>query len=256
MGIDNDVYDRLGATWWDEDNPLNVLHGSFTPARMRYFRRVLSRVGISRGRLLDVGCGAGFLSEEFARSGFTVSAIDPSPVAIAAARAHAEAGGLAIDYRLGRGEQLPFADASVDVATSCDVLEHVADLGRVIAEVARVLRPGGVFLYDTINRTRRSRLLVIRAMQEWRWTRITDAEIHDWAMFITPAELSAVLDDHGLAAAETVGLAPRASLPNMVRDLLRTRRGRMSFGELSRRLDFGEVQDVRVSYLGYAVRSG
>ncbi|WP_438853514.1 bifunctional 2-polyprenyl-6-hydroxyphenol methylase/3-demethylubiquinol 3-O-methyltransferase UbiG [Agromyces sp. M3QZ16-3] len=256
MGIDNDVYDRLGATWWDEDNPLNVLHGSFTPARMRYFRRVLERVGVSGGRVLDVGCGAGFLSEEFAKSGFAVAGIDPSPVAIAAARAHAEAGGLVIDYRLGRGEQLPFADASVDVVACCDVLEHVADVDPVAAEVARVLRPGGVFLYDTVNRTRRSRLLVIRAMQEWRCTRITDAEIHEWAMFITPAELSAVLDRHGLAAAETVGLAPRAGLPAIVRDLLRTRRGRMTYGELSRRLDFGEVADVRVSYLGYAVRSG
>ncbi|WP_400997620.1 bifunctional 2-polyprenyl-6-hydroxyphenol methylase/3-demethylubiquinol 3-O-methyltransferase UbiG [Agromyces sp. GXQ0307] len=256
MGIDNDVYDRLGATWWDEDNPLNVLHGSFTPARMRYFRRVLDRLGISGGRLLDVGCGAGFLSEEFARAGFAVTGIDPSPVAIAAARAHAEARRLTVEYLVGVGEQLRIDDASVDVVACCDVLEHVPDVDRVIAEVARVLRPGGVFLYDTISRTRRSRLLVIRAMQEWRWTRITDAEIHDWAMFITPAELSATLDGHGLAVVETVGLAPRAGLAAMVRDLLRVRRGRMTYGELSRRMDFGEVDDLRVSYLGYAVRSG
>ena len=81
MGIDNEVYDRLGETWWDEGNPLNLLHGSCTPGRMNYFRTVLDRLGVSTGRALDVGCGAGFISEELARSGFTVTGLDPSTVA-------------------------------------------------------------------------------------------------------------------------------------------------------------------------------
>lgn len=254
MGIDNDVYNRLGETWWDEDNPLNLLHGSCTPGRMGYFRNVLGRLGAASGRALDVGCGAGFISEELARAGFEVTGIDPSPVAIDAARSHAVVSGLDIRYVVGAGERLPFADGSFDVAFCCDVLEHVSDVERVVAEIARVLRPGGAFLYDTINRTRRSRLLAIRAMQEWRWTRLLDTAIHDWSMFITPDELTAALGRNGMDVVETVGLAPRAALPTVLGSLVQARRGRISYGELSRRLDFGEVRDLRVSYMGYAVR--
>ena len=254
MGIDNDVYDRLGGTWWDEGNPLNLLHGSCTPGRMAYFRAVLERLGLRDGRALDIGCGAGFITEELARAGFAATGIDPSMVAIDAARSHAGATGLAIEYLVGSGEELPVADAAFDLVSCCDVLEHVADLERVIAETARVLRPGGVYLFDTINRTRWSRLLAIEAMQEWRWTRIMDTAIHDWSMFITPEELTDALDRNGMDVAELVGLAPRAGMPTIVRSLSQVRRGRITYGELSRRLDFGEVRSLRLSYMGYAVR--
>ena len=186
MPIDNEVYDRLGAGWWNEDNPLNMLHGSCTPGRMGYFREVLDRRGVAGGRALDVGCGAGFIAEELAVGGFAVTGIDPSGVAIEAARAHAGRSGLDIRYVVGAGEELPFPDAAFDLVFCCDVLEHVADLDRVIAETARVLRPGGLYLFDTINRTRRSKLLAIKAMQEWRMTRIMDTAIHEWSMFIPP----------------------------------------------------------------------
>jgi 2-polyprenyl-6-hydroxyphenyl methylase/3-demethylubiquinone-9 3-methyltransferase len=254
MGIDNDVYDRLGETWWDEGNPLNVLHGSCTPGRMAYFRAVLDRLGVRVGRVLDIGCGAGFISEELARRGFAVTGIDPSTVAIEAARAHAEAAGLAIEYVVGTGEDLPFADAAFDLVSCCDVLEHVSDLDRVVAETARVLRPRGAYLFDTINRTRRSRLLAIKAMQEWRWTRILDAAIHDWSMFITPEELRAALDRQGMDLVEVVGLAPRAGMPRIIRSMVQARRGRITYGELSRRVDFGEVDSLDLSYMGVAVR--
>ena len=210
MPIDNEVYDRLGAGWWDEDNPLNMLHGSCTPGRMGYFREILDRRGVVGGRALDVGCGAGFIAEELADAGFAVTGIDPSRVAIEAARAHAGQRGLDIEYLVGAGEELPFPDAAFDLVSCCDVLEHVRDLDRVIAETARVLRPGGLYLFDTINRTRRSRLLAIKAMQEWRLTRIMDTAIHEWSMFIRPDELRAILDRHGMDVVEVAGLAPRA----------------------------------------------
>ncbi|MFE6254141.1 bifunctional 2-polyprenyl-6-hydroxyphenol methylase/3-demethylubiquinol 3-O-methyltransferase UbiG [Agromyces sp. NPDC057865] len=256
MPIDNEVYDRLGAGWWDEDNPLNMLHGSCTPGRMAYFRDVLGRRGTAGGRTLDIGCGAGFITEELAGLGFTATGIDPSSVAIEAARAHATQGRLAIEYVVGVGEQLPFPDAAFDLVTCCDVLEHVRDLDRVVAETARVLRPGGLYLFDTINRTRLSRLLAIRAMQEWRLTRIVDTSIHEWSMFITPEELEATLDRHGLELGELAGLAPRASWPTIVGALRATRRGRIGYGELSRRLDFGRVESLALSYMGFAVRRG
>ena len=167
MPLDNDVYERLGGSWWDETSPLNLLHGSFTPGRLAYFRDVLARqagagqAGLAGLRVLDIGCGGGFLAEEFAALGCQVTGIDPSAVSIAAARAHAAGRGLTIDYRVGPGENLPVPDAEFDVAYCSDVLEHVSDLDRVIEETARVLKPGGLYLFDTINRTLPSKLVMI-----------------------------------------------------------------------------------------------
>jgi 2-polyprenyl-6-hydroxyphenyl methylase/3-demethylubiquinone-9 3-methyltransferase len=93
-------------------------------------------------------------------------------------------------------------------------------------------------------------------MQEWRLTRIVDTSIHEWSMFITPAELGAALDRHGLELEELAGLAPRAPWPAIVGALRASRRGRIGYGELSRRLDFGRVESLALSYMGFAVRRG
>src|SRR6185312_16397985 len=112
--------------------------------------------------------------------------------------------GLTIDYRSGIGEAIPFSDASFPVVLCCDVLEHVADLEQVIAEISRVLTPGGVFLYDTINRTALSKWIVIKVTQEWRATRFVPANLHDWDRFIKPAELGAAMSRHGMENVETI----------------------------------------------------
>jgi 2-polyprenyl-6-hydroxyphenyl methylase/3-demethylubiquinone-9 3-methyltransferase len=256
--IDNGVYDRLGGSWWDETSLLNLLHGSMTPGRLAYFRGVLARqfgAGIAGPRVLDIGCGGGFLAEEFAALGCRVTGVDPSPVSIDAARAHAAERGLRIDYRVGVGEELPVPDTAFDVACCCDVLEHVSDVDRVISETARVLEPGGLYLFDTINRTRRSKLLAIKAVQQWRLTRLTDVAFHDWDMFITPAELAAILERHGLAPGETTGLGVRAMPLAVLRSLASARLGRITYGELSRRLDVGQVRSTAISYMGFAVKA-
>ena len=257
MPIDNEVYDREGAGWWDENNPLNILHGSLTPGRFAYFRDVLSdrlRIAGAGLRALDIGCGGGFLAEDFARLGFAVVGVDPSEVSIETARRHAQGSGLAIDYRVGSGERLPVAADEFDIVYCCDVLEHVSDLDAVLDETARALRPGGTFLFDTINRTLESKLLAIKVMQQWRWTRFIDADVHDWDMFIKPAELAHSLQDHRLRMGEVVGLAPRASVPRVLLNFVRANRSRISYGELSRRLDIGEVKNTRVSYMGFATK--
>lgn len=257
MPADNDVYERLGGSWWDEASPLSLLHGSVTPGRLAYFRGVLARrfgAGLAGLAVLDIGCGGGFLSEEFAALGCRVTGVDPASASVAAARAHAAARGLRIDYRVGPGEDLPARDAAFDVACCCDVLEHVADPDRVISETARVLKPGGVYLFDTLNRTWRSRLFAIKVAQQWPLTRLTDVAFHDWDLFITPAELSAILERHGLACGETAGLGARARPWTVLRGLAAARRGRITYGEFSRRLDVGQVRSRAVSYMGYAVK--
>jgi 2-polyprenyl-6-hydroxyphenyl methylase/3-demethylubiquinone-9 3-methyltransferase len=258
MGIDNGIYDRLGGSWWDEANPLNVLHGSITPGRFAYFRGVLDRfdldpVGL---RAVDIGCGGGFLAEEFAKAGFLVVGVDPSEVSVRTAHQHARSSGLRIGYVVACGEQLPLKSESVEVAYCCDVMEHVSELDRVIAEAARVLKPNGVYLFDTLNRTFASKVVAIKLLQDWRLTRIIDTELHSWAMFITPIELGEALRHQGLRLGEITGLGPRAGKLSLLRNFYRARRGTISFGQLSDLMNVGQINSTAISYLGYARKPG
>jgi 2-polyprenyl-6-hydroxyphenyl methylase / 3-demethylubiquinone-9 3-methyltransferase len=257
--IDNDVYDRLGETWWDDDNPLVVLHGSMTAGRMEYFRGVLTRLGRiptndGHPAALDIGSGGGFLAEEFCRLGLTVTGVDPSEVSVRTARAHAAAGRLDIEYRTGTGERLPVADAAFDVAYCSDVLEHVDDVDQVLAETARALKPGGIYLFDTLNRTLASKLAT-KATQQWRLTRVIDFPAHDWAVFLRPDELAGRLRRQGMTVRETVGLGPRARPRTAAASLVELRRGRLTYRQLSERLDMGWTRSLRLFYMGYAVKA-
>jgi len=257
LEIDNDIYNRLGETWWDADNPLVMLHGSVTSGRFAYFVDVLKRQIGEFGpgmRALDIGSGAGFLAEEFARLGFLVSGIDPSPIAVETARRHAGESGLAIEYQIGGGESLPFDDESSDLVYCCDVLEHVSDLDRVIAETARVLQPGGIYLFDTVNRTWISKIIAIEVIQDWKLTGVLDKNGHVWSMFIKPAELAVLLKNHGLRPAEVVGLNARANPVSLVSNYARAKRGKITYLELSERMKVGQVRNKAVSYMGYALK--
>jgi 2-polyprenyl-6-hydroxyphenyl methylase/3-demethylubiquinone-9 3-methyltransferase len=254
MPVDNHLYDTMADSWWDEEGCLHILRG-LNPARFGYMRRVLvDELGIDpRGRkTLDVGCGGGILAEEFGRLGCDVTGIDPSEKSIEAARAHARQEGLAIDYRTGTGEALPFPDSTFEVVYCCDVLEHVNDVGRVVAEVARVLRPGGIFFYDTINRTFRSKLVIIKLFQEWSWTSFMPPNLHDWSRFIKPKELAVILDRNGLQSQGLTGLKP-ATNPLQTFRLLRARkRGEITYLEAARRLDLRETPDKSIVFMGWA----
>src|SRR3954470_1278260 len=258
LAVDNDVYDRLGTTWWNDESPLVLLHGSMTAGRMGYFRDVLARlgrlptVGVSR-TALDVGSGGGFLAEEFCRLGFTVTGVDPSSVSVETAQAHAFAGGLDIRYRVGAGEDLPVEDAGYDVACCSDVLEHVEDVDRVLAETARALRPGGIFFFDTPNRTLASKVLT-EATQNWRITRVVDFSGHDWRAFLPPSELTGRAADQGMAVEEVVGLGPRAPIRTALAAYIRLRRGQLTYRQVSERLDMGRTRSSAFFYMGYAIR--
>jgi 2-polyprenyl-6-hydroxyphenyl methylase / 3-demethylubiquinone-9 3-methyltransferase len=255
MPVDNQLYDRLAATWWDEDENMALLRTGMNPARFGYMRRVLTEeLSQPRGKSgLDVGCGGGLLAEEFAKLGCRVTGVDPSEPSLETARAHAERAGLEIEYLVAAGEELPFDDDSFDFVYCCDVLEHVDSVDRTIAEAARVLRPDGVYIYDTINRTRRSRFVVIKVLQEWEATRCMEPRLHDWSMFIKPRELEEMLRRHELEPREMVGLASATNPIALLRDLRRRRRGKITFAELGRRMKITESRDVSGSYAGYAL---
>ena len=253
--IDND-YDSLARLWWSEDEGATASIRHFiNPPRIKYFRRILEEAARLKGtRALDVGSGGGFLSEELAKLGLDVTGVDPSEESVYIAQEHANRGGLRIAYRVSSGESLPFPDGSFDMVFCCDVLEHVRDLAAVISEISRVLRPGGIFFFDTINRTLMSRIAVIYIMQECRFTAFVKSDMHVWSMFIKPDELKALLTSRGLSLNDLKGITPRLNGFSALMGLHRAAHKRISFRDLAAKMRFSESDDLRCSYMGYAIK--
>jgi 2-polyprenyl-6-hydroxyphenyl methylase/3-demethylubiquinone-9 3-methyltransferase len=255
--IDNRLYDEVGDSWWRADSLLYQLKASLNPVRLAYARRKLFdelRLEPRGKQALEVGCGGGLVCEEIARLGFEVTGIDPSEPSLAAADLHARSSGLAIHYEQAWGESLPFSEGSFDVVFCLDVLEHVRDLPQVIREVARVLKPGGVFCYDTLNRTWLSYLVAIKIGQEWpRWA-FLPPNLHVWEMFIKPLELKVLLAKNQLDWRDHRGLKPNVSVLTALRILRRRAAGECSYAELGERIQLVESRLQAVLYLGYAVK--
>lgn len=204
MRNDLTIYDTVADRWWSDDIRWVRTLKNLVPGRLSWFDRQIDWQGRA---VLDLGCAGGFMAEALARRGAQVTGIDPAAEAIGAARAHARTGGLRIGYDVGVGEALPYDSASFDAVVCVDVLEHVADLNKVLAEVARILRPGGLFLFDTINRNLLARLATITVAEDV--LRLLPRGTHDPAMFIKPAELRAAMQGAGLLPGPITGLGPR-----------------------------------------------
>ena len=198
------IYDTVAADWWSDDIRWVRTLRNLVPGRLRWMDRQIDWQGRD---VLDLGCAGGFMAEALDARGARVTGIDPAEKAIAAARAHAAQERRGIAYDVGVGEALPYAAASFDAVVCVDVLEHVQDLDRVLAEVARVLRPGGLFLFDTINRNPVARLATITLAEDL--LQLLPKGTHDPEMFIKPKELSAALETAGLKPGPFTGLGPR-----------------------------------------------
>ena len=200
---DLSIYERYAAQWWDgSERWLRTLQ-NLVPARLAYFDPLIDWRG---KHVLDLGCGGGFMAEALARRGATVTGIDPSAGAITIAERHAAAEQLAISYVKASAENLPFADSCFDHVVCVDVLEHVGDLDAVIGEIRRVLRPGGTFAFDTINRNFLAQLVIVILGE--KLLKLLPRGTHDPAKFITPVELVAMLRAHGFGACRLAGLGP------------------------------------------------
>ncbi|MEQ6204568.1 bifunctional 2-polyprenyl-6-hydroxyphenol methylase/3-demethylubiquinol 3-O-methyltransferase UbiG [Sulfitobacter sp. HNIBRBA2951] len=197
-----DIYDDVAARWWSDDIRWVRTLKNMVPARLRYFDKLTEWQGKA---VLDLGCAGGFMAEAIDDRGADVTGIDPAKDAIAAARAHAQDRN--ITYDVGVGEALPYADASFDIVVCVDVLEHVADLPKVLSEVCRVLKPGGIFLYDTINRNPIAKLATITVAEDMLG--LLPKGTHDPDMFIKPHELAAAMIKAGLKPNRQTGLGPR-----------------------------------------------
>lgn len=172
--------------------------------------RAFGKESFNEQEILEIGCGGGLICKELAERGAIVIGVDPSKEALESARVYTEKAniGQSASFLQAYAEHLPYADGSFSVIVCLDTLEHVRDLRATIQEIARVLAPGGVFIFDTINRTLLARLIVI-----WIGERIPQSSlvpgIHHYHAFIKPRELHAFLIQNGLQVRETVGFMPR-----------------------------------------------
>jgi 2-polyprenyl-6-hydroxyphenyl methylase/3-demethylubiquinone-9 3-methyltransferase len=242
--IDNDYYHEVGESWWDPIGPLRALH-DMNPARVSYFDTTAQEAfGPDRSavRVLDIGCGGGLVSERMAALGYRVTGLDLSTGSIETARRHAAAQGVEVEYRVGSAFDLPLADGSVDLVVVSDVLEHLHDLSAAIAQMSRVLRPGGLVVFDTVNRTAASWFKAILLSE--RVLRIVYPGTHNWSMFIRPDELRAAFAAHGLALTELRGLEPVAKPYQIVGNVIRGR----AVGP------FHLTDSTAVSYIGRATK--
>ena len=199
-------FSRLAATWWDPRGPMAPLH-KFNPVRLTYIRdqatarfaRDAKKIDCLKDlRILDIGCGAGILSEPLARLGASMVGADPSAQNIEIARAHAAESGLTIDYRATTAEELAAAGEQFDVVLAMEVVEHVTDVELFVSTCASMVKPGGLMISATLNRTLKSfALAIVGAEYVLRWL---PRGTHQWDKFVTPRELETAIENAGLQA--------------------------------------------------------
>lgn len=239
--INNAFYDDLGIRWYEaDDDPVALLRAEAAFRNPMVADWIRDTVG-PRVEVLDVACGAGFLSNALALSGHRVVGLDASSDSLRVAREHD--GTASVRYEVGDAYRLPYADASFDAVCCMDFLEHVERPQAVIRECARVLRPSGRFFFYTFNRNPLSWLIVIKGV-EW-FVANTPPNMHVYRLFIKPSELQRMCGDADLRVCNMVGTRPVLSAAFW--RLLWTRRVPADF-------QFALTRSLLISYLGMAVK--
>jgi len=205
-------FSALAETWWDPRGKMAVLH-KFNPVRLAYIRDATckrfernpkQRDCLKDLRILDIGCGGGILSEPLARLGATVTGADPAEKNIAVAKLHAEQSGVAVDYRATTAEALADTGERFDIVLAMEVVEHVADMKLFVARCAEMVKPGGLMIAATINRTLKSfALAIVGAEYVLRWL---PRGTHQWDKFVTPDELEIAMERAGLRSTDERGV--------------------------------------------------
>ncbi|WP_295384934.1 bifunctional 2-polyprenyl-6-hydroxyphenol methylase/3-demethylubiquinol 3-O-methyltransferase UbiG [uncultured Thiodictyon sp.] len=194
-------FEALAARWWDPLSECKMLH-ELNPLRLEYIDRA---AGLAGREVLDVGCGGGILSESMASRGAHVLGIDMGETPLRVAELHTLESGIAVDYRRIPAEALAAErPASFDVVTCTELLEHVPDPGSVVAACARLVRPGGLVFFSTLNRNLKSYLLAILGAEYL--FKMLPTGTHDFNRFIRPAELDRWIRAAGLRTLDITGL--------------------------------------------------
>jgi 2-polyprenyl-6-hydroxyphenyl methylase/3-demethylubiquinone-9 3-methyltransferase len=263
--IDNSLYheEAHAATWHSEDSSrelatLQLLNAARVPYFDRVWRQQLQLSPAREGTFLEVGCGGGIATSALATLGYQMTGVEPAVASLDAARRHTQHLGLSERVSFVQGDAYDlsmFPEASFDGVVMADVLEHLYDLPAAVAQAWRVLRPGGVLVFDTINRTFASYVLAIALAQEG--LRIVPPHTHDWRMFVQPHELTILLQASGflIDTSHFRGMAPTLSFRRPLNGLVglasALRAGEPPPLPIS---DFVEVESLEVNYLGWALK--
>lgn len=240
--INNSFYDEMGERWYEAyDDPVALLRAQ-SKIEIPWIIERIEALKLDQVKLLDVGCGAGFLSNALAVKNYDVVGVDMSLMSLKVARDHDTTG--RVQYMVADAYHLPFVDESVDVLTAMDFLEHVDRPQDVIREFSRVLKPNGLFFFHTFNRNPLSHLIVIKLV-EWM-VKNTSKNMHVIELFITPQEIKEYCLKAQMQVQEMVGVLPvfsSLSLKSLVT------------GVVPKSLRFRLTKSLQLSYMGVACKN-
>ncbi|UOM35845.1 bifunctional 2-polyprenyl-6-hydroxyphenol methylase/3-demethylubiquinol 3-O-methyltransferase UbiG [Acuticoccus sp. I52.16.1] len=234
-----DKFDRLAAEWWNPDGKMKPLH-KFNPVRLTFLRQSLCRhferdpkleLPLEGLRIADIGCGGGLLSEPLARMGAEVVGVDAAATNVEVAGRHAAQSGVSVDYRNTTAEAMAAEGETFDAVLAMEIVEHVADVDAFVAACGAMVRPGGLTVFATINRTMKAfALAIVGAEYVLRWL---PRGTHQFHKLVRPVELERAFEANGLSPRPPIGV-----VFNPVRD------------------EWSLGQDTDVNYMVLAVRPG